>query len=105
MLRVRGDAAQIWQDGVQIGNLYRYLLSAIASDWSADAQKYRLEPEYQGGMCEFRFFIASEGKVQMELRAEGTIHGGSADGSVRREAISAEGTKIWIPTGAPQASA
>lgn len=94
---VVGDAAQVWQDGRQVGNVYRYRLSGVDGDWTAEAQKYRLTEDWGVGESEFRFFVEVGGKVALELHGTGQFFGEmTADGAVHRDTVKLKGTRLTL---------
>jgi len=96
-VRIQADAAQMWQDGKQIGNLYRYLLEGADGHWKARAKKYRLDERWQPMDAEIRFFVEVGGKVELEIRGTGNIRSDVvADGQVHRQDIELEGESLRL---------
>lgn len=92
---------QVWQGGVQIGDLYRYALIQDGDVWVADAERYTISPSYDpAGECEFRFFIGGGSRpVHLTLLGRGHIEECEADGRHHREPVYAKGTSLEIRDG------
>lgn len=96
-VRIRSDAAQLWQDDKHVGNLYRYTLEGSDGRWKAQARKYRLDGGWEPKDMEVRFFVAVGGQVELEIRGVGNMKGDVvADGEVHRQDVDLEGESLKL---------
>lgn len=96
-VRVRGDRAEVWQGGAHTGNIYRYILEGVDGRWVVWAKRYTLTSAWQPVESEVRFFIESDGKVELEIRGTGHILSDvTADGTIQRQEIDMQGTSLKL---------
>lgn len=93
---IRGDIAEVWRNGAQLGLLYQWTIHGTNGQWTGEANKYRLHA-VGGGEVEMRLFLTAPGGAVLTVLAYGHLMGDPIpDGEIHRESVSLRGTRLEV---------
>lgn len=93
-VRARGEIAEVWQRGQQVGTLWDWRITALAWEWSGWAERQSFAGAFRGGDVEVRFFITAASEHLFQLRGEGQVTEFVA-GEKMRHLVKMQGSRMW----------
>ena len=96
-VRAKGEIAEVWQDGRQVGTLWDWRLDGRAEKWSAEADRQSFAGSFRGGDVEVRFLVTAASEHLFQLRGEGQVTEYVAGEKIRHP-CRMEGKRMWLVT-------
>jgi len=93
-VRARGDVAEVWQCGRQVGTLWDWKLEEVDLGWVAEAERQSFVGTFSGGDAGIRFFITAASEHVFQIRAEGRVTQFVA-GEKMRHPCRMQGKRLW----------
>lgn len=97
-VQVRGEIAEVWQSGRQIGTLWDWQIDTDHGAWEGAARKQSFSEAFRGGEVEVRFLLTASSSHVFQMRGLGELDGVRV-GMRCREEVRMNGYEIRTMTG------